>query len=191
MRRRVNLRDIFWYRDAVSTGGRVLDARPIFQVKSPMEPKPPPRTPGDGIARQAQVSALDSWQRRFRGMFSASSVMEDGSARRKWFGFPMWSGTDSRRGSDQEKLAGSGFDATGTTETTKEGRRIKSKYKMWGLLPRSKNDSSAQTNDSSLNTRDRFLTVDSGDPSRSERSQDVALTDMLAHPTAHEGKTGP
>ncbi|KAI9667146.1 MAG: hypothetical protein M1831_001323 [Alyxoria varia] len=191
MRRRINLRDIFWYRKAVSTGGRVMDARPIFQAKTPMGPTPPPKTEQDGISRRAQVSALDSWQHRVKDLFSTSASREEGNARRKWFGVPLWSVPDTRRSSDQEHLAGLENDTNGTTTTTREGRRIKQNYKRWGLLPRS-NGSSDRTNESNLSGKDRYLTMDSGDASKSDgKEQDVALMDMLANPTAKEGTSDP
>lgn len=64
----VNLRDIFWFRQAPMTGNRVYDAMPLFQRR----PEPPPDIrSGDPQSREkVNNSALDRWQRRIQNLFT-------------------------------------------------------------------------------------------------------------------------
>lgn len=70
MRYRINLRDIFWYRQAQMVGNRVFDAAPIFKSKSP----PPNASSGNPqVSSQVSNSALDDWERRIKKMFTTGS----------------------------------------------------------------------------------------------------------------------
>ena len=66
MRWRINIRDIFWYRQAPMTGGRVLDAAPTFQRL-----RTPPPDPGHSNVEKEKVksSKLDVWERKLGNIF--------------------------------------------------------------------------------------------------------------------------
>ena len=80
MRRRVNLRDIFWYREARLVGNRVFDATPMFKSESP-----PPEASKDNMQGKSQVtqSVLDIWEKKIKRAFgigraqTVSSVPEE------------------------------------------------------------------------------------------------------------------
>ena len=57
MRYRIHLRDVFWYRRAVSVGNRVFDATPIFRSSSP---------PPDASSSQVKTSILDAWEQQIK-----------------------------------------------------------------------------------------------------------------------------
>ena len=87
MRRRINIRDIIWYRDAVEKNGRVYDASPIFRrlsdpIVSAVNPKEAP--PGS-LNAPTQKSVMDWWEERigrFFGMgMSRSRLASDPSVR--------------------------------------------------------------------------------------------------------------
>ena len=74
MRRRINLRDIFWYRKAQMVGNRVFDASQIFRSQSP-----PPDAEGGDAQGSSKVthSALDTWEKRLRRMFPSFGGSRD------------------------------------------------------------------------------------------------------------------
>ncbi|KAL8930476.1 MAG: hypothetical protein Q9208_000660 [Pyrenodesmia sp. 3 TL-2023] len=66
MRYRINLRDIFWYREAHMVGDRVLEAAPIFQRKSP----PPDASSSDPkSSTKVSNSALDIGEKKTKNVF--------------------------------------------------------------------------------------------------------------------------
>lgn len=67
MRYRINLRDIFWYREARMVGDRVFDAAQIFQSRSP-----PPNASSSDPQSSTRVSnsALDVWEKKIKHVFS-------------------------------------------------------------------------------------------------------------------------
>ncbi|KAL9003048.1 MAG: hypothetical protein Q9188_004060 [Gyalolechia gomerana] len=67
MRYRINLRDIFWYREARMVGDRVFDAAQIFQSKSP----PPDASSSDPqSSTRVSNSALDVWEKKIKYVFA-------------------------------------------------------------------------------------------------------------------------
>ena len=79
MRRRITLRDIFWYHAPNLKGGRVLDATPICTKMS-----------NEDVEATAQRSLLGDWRRKISGrIFSGKSAGNSMSNRR---GVPRGSG---------------------------------------------------------------------------------------------------
>ena len=66
MRRRVNLRDILWYRKAHMTGNRVFDAAPMFRTPPPDGSSNDPQT-----SSQVSNSVLDFWEKKVLRLFGA------------------------------------------------------------------------------------------------------------------------
>ena len=63
MRYRINLRDVFWYRNAPMIGNRVFEAARVFQSKPP----PPDASSGDPQScSEVSHSALDMWEKRIK-----------------------------------------------------------------------------------------------------------------------------
>ena len=105
MRRKINFRDIFWYRQAVLTEGRVRDAHPIFQHQAnsdteclaapeypPNDVPPecllsdiPPESLPDAPPPVTQKSVMDWWEDRIKKFFcgglSASQSSDDRGAK--------------------------------------------------------------------------------------------------------------
>ena len=67
MRIRVNLRDIFWFRQASMTGGRVFDATPMFQRSTP----PNPINSDAQREETVKKSVLDKWESKIRNLFTS------------------------------------------------------------------------------------------------------------------------
>ena len=68
MRWRINLRDLFWFRQAPMTGNRVFDAAPIFQRR--LASPPDPENSGDSKSLEKVTnSILDVWERRIKQLF--------------------------------------------------------------------------------------------------------------------------
>lgn len=66
MRRRINLRDILWYREAEMINGKVLEARPIFVPAT----EPASRETSEYSEAASQPSVLDSWGGIIKGKTS-------------------------------------------------------------------------------------------------------------------------
>lgn len=91
MRRKINLRDIFWYRQASATKGRVYDALPIFQ-QSPDTSDMPQTAVSD-----AEKSPLDVWREKLSNKISKPSPANtqtggSSSAQSNNGGFLQWLG---------------------------------------------------------------------------------------------------
>ena len=68
MRRKINLRDIFWYRKPIVTDGRVIDAHPTFQHPyNDVEHMP------EGAQTTAEKSPIDIWGQKIKRKMSGSS----------------------------------------------------------------------------------------------------------------------
>ena len=72
MRYRINLRDIFWFRQAPMSDSRVSDAHSIFQRNA--------KGPPDPSSRKAKTSILDAWERRLRSLFGMRQHEQVGCA---------------------------------------------------------------------------------------------------------------
>ena len=67
MRFRINLRDIFWYRNAQVADTKAFDAPPILRSMSP----PPDITSGNPKdSSQVSKSVLDVWEKRIQNLFA-------------------------------------------------------------------------------------------------------------------------
>ena len=78
MRRKVNIRDIFWYRQAILKDGRVSDAHPIFQPQSDTDTESlvaPERLPTDAPPATHR-SVMDWWEDKFKKIFSRLSASQ-------------------------------------------------------------------------------------------------------------------
>ena len=78
MRRKINFRDIFWYRQAVLIGGRVRDAHPIFEHQADSDIEclaVSERLPSDAPPI-TQKSVMDWWEDRFKKFFYRSSISQ-------------------------------------------------------------------------------------------------------------------
>lgn len=67
VRYRVNLRDIFWYRQAHMIGGVVYDAHRMFQSRS--QPPPGAIERNSESTEKVNTSVLDIWERRIKTVF--------------------------------------------------------------------------------------------------------------------------
>lgn len=70
IRLRINLRDIFWYRNAAMNRDRIIDAHPTFQSK----PRPPPQALKDDPVSTDKVrnSILDGLRNRIKSLLRNS-----------------------------------------------------------------------------------------------------------------------
>lgn len=160
MRRRINIRDIFWYQSPHLTAGRVLDALPVRSQKSAQD-----------VESTAQKSLLGEWRRKFgRGLFGSTYGSSSDSR-----------GTDTKGSSfGQTNYSGSSRGAANFSQN--ENTRIGRKYRGWGLL-KDESTSTGASNDSQ--TQPPFLNDDSAAMSA---NRDYELADALADPVkAAEG----
>ncbi|CAO1601331.1 hypothetical protein XANCAGTX0491_004999 [Xanthoria calcicola] len=67
MRSRINLRDIFWYRQARTIGDRVLEASPI--VRSSKSPPPEASSDDPQSSKDVTSSVLDTWEKKIKNIF--------------------------------------------------------------------------------------------------------------------------
>lgn len=151
MRRRINLRDIFWYQSPHLITGRVLEALPVGTQRSK-----------DDVESTAQRSLLGDWRRNLSGKLFNSNRSHSSS--RKF---------DSK-GSGSKAIPG------GTTLSQEQIFNIGKKYKGWRLLRDDKSSGSSDTKPPFLNDdsqmssagRDYELADTLADPSRT-RGSDV------------------
>ena len=165
MRRKINIRDIFWYRHAILKDGRVRDAHPIFQRHASSDtesPAAPQRLPSD-TPQEAQKSVTDWWEETIKKVFSRSSHDDSVSNKPKSkkpslfkrFSMPHRppSPDHNADASDQDPLKSPGQDPTLSHQ---ERSRIAGRYKSWGILPGSK-----KQDDHGHSSRGAFLFEDS------------------------------
>ncbi len=67
MRYRINLRDIFWYRQARTIGDRVFEASPIFRSRK--SPRPEASSDDPQSSKDVTSSVLDTWENKIKNIF--------------------------------------------------------------------------------------------------------------------------
>lgn len=177
-RRRINLRDIFWYRKPELHGGRVVEALPGPQAEAKNEKHM--KTP---------KSVLELWHFNVRNLFSFGSESRGStSMNRHMLGTP--SSGPSAHTSPHANSRDDGA-MTDTMTSTQEKRSLRGKYDLWGLLP---NKAKNSTSSSGNTTRAPFLFDDSAANASGMGSQAVPEAthsdEFEPHPGLREEEPG-
>ncbi|KAL9094317.1 MAG: hypothetical protein Q9165_003458 [Trypethelium subeluteriae] len=143
MRRKVNIRDIFWYRQAILKDGRIRDAYPIFQRKTGSDIERlavPERLPSDAPP-VTEKSVLDWWEGGIKKVFcgsSASRSSNECTARHKGSGLSRRLFKSQGLPNPETDVADSGQDPSkpwnkDLSLSPQEADCLSAKYKNWGL----------------------------------------------------------
>ncbi|KAI9688022.1 MAG: hypothetical protein M1820_010329 [Bogoriella megaspora] len=131
-RRRVNLRDIFWFRQPPLSNGRVLRPQQIFH--------PPPMEMSDdtgkSVDKKAEISMLDSWTWKVKHAFSGgkhspspssnkelSTEKSDYSLKTKLWNWDTLASQDRSRNDESENRGHEGISVTRSFDYDVEARR--------------------------------------------------------------------
>lgn len=162
MRRRINLRDILWYRTPQLVGGRVLDARPIFT-----------RDNASNIETMAQKSFFSEWRAKARTGFHGQqeSRPEQSST----------SGFDPTTASREHLRGGLGSGPLVTTRNSSDGEILP---RPQGLLPLHSTDgddarSRAPEEEEHLGSRDHYAVALGSEPSGSGSGSGRVVTGAI------------
>lgn len=200
MRRRINFRDIFWYRKPIVEGGRVSDVTPTFITKLSKSSTSHTRARND-----LEKSPLDIWEDKAKDMAHTNSPSQTniagthpsaqhstkgrkfltklGSAhlpsslKSKFTSFELLRSNDSARAARLEQSAerGQGWPGLGSEPET---RTIAKKYDAWGLPSDVVNSEVSSADKSAAIERDDSLTTEAERPLTSD--QDLNLAEALA-----------
>ncbi|KAL8896845.1 MAG: hypothetical protein Q9207_007510 [Kuettlingeria erythrocarpa] len=141
MRYRINLRDIFWYREARMMGDRVFEAAPIFQHKTP----PPDASSSDPkSSTKVSNSALDVWEKKIKKVLPFSHNHEKSRRLSSGDSEVAPSELSPKQQSNQMSEVG---------DLPLKEPRLSRKWGLFSSQPRNKNTSSP---------RETFLLSDSG-----------------------------
>ena len=190
MRRKINIRDIFWYRQAVLKEGRVSDAHPIFkhQANSDIEClAAPERLPSDAPP-VTQMSVMDWWEDKIKRVFHRTSASQSSGDSATKYEQPNLSRrlfTPQRASNPKTDVVASDQDLLKPPNqdpifSRQQKGRLSGKYKSSGmLLSRELHDSSSATGTSTLDTHsgtelipghlESSLAHDSSEPEGSDR----------------------